>query len=91
MKSEKKLIKRVSIRLGSEYFIAHSAQNGAHKIQSYPRCLKGILSFMEEIDEETEIGIEETEWTRDFIRVIGPTIKSCIILTSENIFKFTDK
>ncbi len=86
--------KTIGVSISKSYFIAYIESDGIHKIMTYPDNKNGINSFLDELDDNTVIGIERRGRFGAFIKSIKHLIKEYILLCHEDFISFislTDK
>ncbi len=81
--------KKIAVKVASSFFIAHSIEEGVHKIQRYPRNKTGFRKFKRELNLETMVGVDDTEWTQSFINDIKHLIKDYVVMSEEKLPGFT--
>jgi transposase len=66
-------------------------QNGKKSIKQYERNEKELAEFEKEIDRETVIGIESTNWTWDLIKRLKEKAKDTVIFNTIDLKKLMDR
>jgi transposase len=66
-------------------------QNGKKSIKQFERNETGLAEFEKEIDKETVIGIESTNWSWDLIKRLKEKAKDAIIFNTIDLKKLMDR